>query len=526
MVVQVEVSQGTLQGKECTTYYGKKYYSFEGIPYAKPPVGRLRFRDPQEPESWKGIRDATRPGNKCCQLNPYIQSNLEGSEDCLYLNVYTPSLPSEKLEKLPVLFFVHGGRFIFGYGDYYKPDYFMKHNVILVTINYRLNVLGFLCLNIPEVPGNAGLKDTVFALRWVRKNIGNFNGDCNNVTVFGESAGAGAVASYMTSRMADGLFHKVISQSGNSIADIYMIDDDPIAKAKHIAANLDKDLTTPRSIYEFLLEVPIQELLVAFSMAEMSRPPAVINAYLLPVVERQFDGVEQFFNEYPRIDIPLNRFTKVPVLTGMNSHEGALFLQKNGEGNVEYEKDFYYFIPNYLHVARNDKRAEQIVEKIKKFYFGGKPVDDSTKLEYVNMVSDTFFQYQIMLLPEILSKVNVDVYMYKFQYSGNLNTRVMRSLDLTGASHGDMIQYLFYRDTKHKKCDAKDLKIVEMLSEAWCTFARNGKPTWKNQETEWLPYTKKGKHVLIIDEEIECITNPDMDRLKFWLGVTGELSKL
>lgn len=400
---------------------------------------------------------------------------MEGSEDCLYLNVYTPCLPFEGVQNLPVLFFVHGGRFIFGYGDYYRPDYFLKHDVIVVTINYRLNILGFLCLNIPEVPGNAGLKDTIFALRWVRNNIANFNGDYNNVTVFGESAGAGAVTSYMTSAMATGLFHKVIAQSGNSIADIYMVEDDPILKARQIARSLDRDdLTHERELYEYFLQVPIQELIVAFSMAEIARPPSVIQAFFLPVVEMKFPGVEQFLDQYPRIDIPMKRYSNVPVLTGINSHEGALFLQKDRRGNIEFEQDFYYFIPQYLHIPRGDFRVCQIESQIKKFYFHDLGVCESTKLEYVNMISDAYFQFPLMLLPEMLSIYSNSVYVYKFQYNGNLHTRIMGNLGLTGASHGDMIQYQFYRENKHEKACEADTKIIKMLSEAWCNFAKTG----------------------------------------------------
>lgn len=432
------------------------------------------FQDPQEPENWTGIWDATKPGNRCAQLNPYSNTQMEGSEDCLYLNVYTPSLPGEKNEKLPVMFFVHGGKFIIGYGDYYKPDYYLKHDVIIVTVNYRLHILGFLCLNIPEVPGNAALKDTVMALKWVRNNIDKFNGDLNNVTVFGESAGAAAVSSYMTSKMAEGLFHKVIAQSGNCIADIFMLETDPIEKARVIASSLGKKLTDARSLYEFLVNVPIQDLIIAFCIQEMSQPPSMITPYFLPVVEKKFDGVDRFFDEYPRIDIPKNRFKKVPVLTGMNSHEGAAFLQKDDEGHVKFEKDFFYFIPNYLHVKRGDKRAVKIENKIRKYYFNDRAVDENTKLEYTKMISDAWFQYQLMLLPELLSKLSTDVFFYKFQYSGTMNIKVMKSLGLQGATHGDMIQYQFYRKKKHDKCNKKDLEIVEMMSEAWCTFARNG----------------------------------------------------
>ncbi|KAH9642651.1 hypothetical protein HF086_011008 [Spodoptera exigua] len=274
--------------------------------------------------------------------------------------------------------------------------------------------------------------------------------------------------------MANGLYHKVIAQSGNSIADIYMIDDDPIEKAIKIAENLDQEIEDERSLYEFLVQVPIQDLIVAFSVAEIGRPASVINAYLLPVVEKEFPGVERFFDEFPRIDFPLQRFTKVPVMTGMNSHEGALFLQKDEDGHVEFENDYHYFIPKFLHIPKEDERTAEIEKKIKKFYFNNLEVDQSLKEQYINMVSDTFFQFPIMLWPEILSKSDCEVYMYKFQYSGNLNTRIMKALGISGASHGDMIQYQFYRETKHEKADHTDMKIIKMLAEAWCSFARNG----------------------------------------------------
>ncbi|KAI8424453.1 hypothetical protein MSG28_002938 [Choristoneura fumiferana] len=203
MSVQVDIVQGTLEGKLCS-YKGKAYYSFEGIPYAKPPIGKLRFREPQEPVSWIGIRDATKPGNKCIQINPATMKDIIGSEDCLFLNVYTPHLPNEQNKKIPVMFYIHGGKLLFGYGDYYRPDYFIEQDVILVTMNYRLHALGFLCLNEAEAAGNMGLKDTVMAFNWVKNNIDKFNGDNNNITVFGESAGGAVVTSYLTTKMVNG----------------------------------------------------------------------------------------------------------------------------------------------------------------------------------------------------------------------------------------------------------------------------------------------------------------------------------
>ncbi|KPI96265.1 Esterase FE4 [Papilio xuthus] len=381
MNCRVTVEQGTLEGKVCTTYYGKRFYSFEGIPYAKPPVGKLRFRCPQEPEKWSGVRDATKPGNKCAQINPYSPKALVGSEDCLYLNVYTPCLPAEKVAKLPVIFFVHGGRFLVGYGDYYQPDYLLKHDVILVTINYRLNIFGFLCLHTREVPGNAGMKDTVMALKWVKNNIKYFNGDENNITACGESAGSGVVTFYLTSKMTRGLCHKIISQSGNLLADLVMMDEDPVQKARHIAELLGQEPSDKKSLYEFLMNAPVEDLMFAMISAEVDRPSYVINANFLPVVEKQFEGIEPFIEERAIVSIRANRINRMPILTTLNSHEGALFLSRNDAGDIEFHKNLQYFIPRYTGIKFDTERAEKFAKGLKEFYFRG---EEFGKDEYLD----------------------------------------------------------------------------------------------------------------------------------------------
>lgn len=389
--------------------------------------------------------------------------------------MYTPSLPQDKIEKLPVIFFIHGGRLINGCGDSYRPDYLLKNDIVLVTINYRLHILGFLCLNIPEVPGNAALKDSVMALRWVKKNIENFNGDANNVTAMGESAGAAIVGSYLTSKMADGLFHKLICQSGVSLWDAYIVEEeDPIDKAKLVASNLGKQLTDERSLYEFLIKVPIQDLLIAYNMAEISKPPSVVSPFFMPVTEQEFDDVERFFDENPRRDMISNNFKHVPCLFGLNSHEGAYFIQIDKHEKITYEKDFFYFIPRYAHVKRADKIVVEIEKKLRQFYFGNRKVNDASKVEYVDLLSDRYVNSDAIQTVEILSRSISDVYFYKFEYNGNLNTGIMKRLGIKGASHGDIIQYQFYKEGKHKKATEKDLRIVEMLSDAWYNFAKNG----------------------------------------------------
>ncbi|XP_028042021.1 esterase FE4-like isoform X1 [Bombyx mandarina] len=522
----VQVEQGLLEGTKRQSCRGQYYYSFEGIPYAKPPIGKLRFSNPQEPDQWKGIRSATSPSNKCAQLNPYSNSALVGSEDCLYLNIYTPSLPAEKLEKLPVIFFVHGGRLIVGYGDYYTPDYLIKNDVILVTLNYRLNVLGFLCLNLPEAPGNVGIKDTVYALRWVGRNISRFNGNPGNITVFGESAGGAIVSSYLTSKMTVGLFSKVIAQSGNSIADFFVINEDPIEKAIKLASVLGKDLKDQRSLYEFLVQVPLVDLVNAFTQLELSRPPSIINAYFLPVVEKKFDNVECFFEEHPIVSIKNNRVQKVPVITGYVTYESALFVQKDDSGKIVYVDDFHNFIPRFLGVEESTERSRVFQKKLREFYFAGRELNDDLKIDYLVMITDVYFVRDIIYFAELLSKHNPEVYLYEFGFDGNLNTRVMKSLGVKGASHGDIVQYQFYRKSKADKCGEADERTIDFLSECWSNFAKYGVPTWRNQKTKWLPYSTNNRRTLVINDEIELKRDVNLNRIKFWYDMIKDKSKL
>lgn len=396
------------------------------------------------------------------------------SEDCLYLNVYTPSLPAEKLEKLPVVFFVHGGRFLVGYGDYYKPDYLIKNDVILVTINYRLHVLGFLCLHTPEVPGNAGIKDTVMALKWVQRNIRHFNGDETNVTAFGESAGAGLISSYITSKMADGLIHKIIAQSGVCLSDLFMIDEDPLEKAKNICSILGKETTDAQSIYDYLLTAPLDDLLSAALTIEYTKPSYIINSYFLAVVEKKFDGVDRFLEEYQLVTLMNNRHKKIPMLVGQNSVEAALFLRKDGEGNIEFIKDFQRFVPRFLGLKYDSPKSVQLARNLKDFYFNHKEVSMDSLLEYTDLASDAYFNRDVIMFTEAVAKYSNQIYFYNFCYSGNMNTRVMKNLGMTGATHGDTIQYQFYRKSKADKCDKNDENIVNFLSEAWCNFAKYG----------------------------------------------------
>ena len=215
----VRVTSGELIGRD-----EAGLFVFRGVPYAQPPLGELRFAPPQAAEPWSGTRDAFEFGPVSVQaLNPHMQQTLAMgpepvSEDCLTLNVWTPGLDDGRR---PVLFFIHGGGFTLGAGSqpvYDGASLARRGDVVVVTINYRLGILGFLYL--AEIAGggdacsNFGLADQVAALRWVRDEIASFGGDPDNVTIFGESAGGWAVAALLGTPSASGLFHRAVAMSG------------------------------------------------------------------------------------------------------------------------------------------------------------------------------------------------------------------------------------------------------------------------------------------------------------------------
>src|SRR6185312_11829403 len=198
---------------------------FNGIPYAKPPVGALRWQPAQAPEAWAGLREASRFGHIAPQVTNAAEALLGGtpgeqSEDCLYLNVWTPSLEGKR----PVMVWIHGGSFITGAGSlgtYNGKLLAARGDLVIVTINYRLGALGF--LNLRDASdgklagsGTEGLGDQVMALKWARDNIQAFGGDPGNVTVFGESAGAMSIGALLAMSEARGLFHRAILQSGGA----------------------------------------------------------------------------------------------------------------------------------------------------------------------------------------------------------------------------------------------------------------------------------------------------------------------
>ncbi|MEH1165847.1 carboxylesterase family protein [Micromonospora sp. CPCC 205539] len=307
-VAVVRTDQGAVRGTVAADHR-----SFQGIPYARPPLGALRWAPPQPGPLWSGVRGATRPGDACAQLKGLPMDEPSASEDCLYLNVTTPRTSARTPR--PVLVWLHGGDFRFGSGDTYGGQRLAAGgDVIVVTVNYRLGALGFLAhpalASEGRTVGNYGLQDQQAALRWVRRNATAFGGDPGNVTLFGQSAGATSVCAHLAAPASAGLFHRAIMQS-NSCANPVQTRDGATEAAEEFARRV--GCTDPDTVAACLRgRDPVRLVTTA------GYPGAGVD--LGPVVDGRTLPVD------PAAALATGRLHPVPVLTGMNRNESAALV--------------------------------------------------------------------------------------------------------------------------------------------------------------------------------------------------------
>ncbi|CAH2101652.1 unnamed protein product [Euphydryas editha] len=519
----VRVEEGELQGKLVNSPTGKAFYSFQGIPYAKPPIGSLRFKAPQPPEPWEGVRDATSEGNSCAQVEYFVEKQYLGDENCLFLNVSTPNLDGEFL---PVMVFIHGGAYRMGSGSssLYGADYLVEKDVVIVTINYRCGPLGFLCLNTPEVPGNAGLKDVVQALRWIKENIKNFGGNSGNITVFGESCGGAIVSLLTASPLSKNMISKAILQSGTAL-NCWSHQLTPLENAKALAHELGCESTDVSEIYEFLMTTPVKDMVEAF---ERIAPWEVFSrtgeSLFAPVVEKEFPGVEAFLTEAFIDVLTSGRLAEVPVMIGSTTLE----LPQDKDSD-----DFQSYIPSDLHIERNTEESLAIAEKIKTLYIKGNPSSVESLTDKFHLMSDYFINIDIhRYIKYLVNNTNKPIYYYKFDYVGELNisSNFLKSLDLKHAGHMDELGYLFKNDLqKDVEPTPQDIKMRERMLRLWTNFAKSGNPTPDENHyltVTWLPITKDNLYYLNLGNELSLGTNPDKDKMEFWEELYSKYYKI
>ncbi|KAJ8710914.1 hypothetical protein PYW08_009429 [Mythimna loreyi] len=534
MAIQVTVNEGVLEGELVNNEYGGTYFKFLGIPYAQPPVGDLRFKAPQPAKPWEGVRNAKEFGSKCTQYELFdieSKNKRSGDEDCLYLNVYTPDIKPDI--PLPVMFWIHGGGFVSGSGedDEYGPKFLVRKDVILVTINYRLEVLGFLCLDTEEVPGNAGLKDQVLALRWVKKNIANFGGDPENITIFGESAGGASISYHLISPMSKGLFKRAIVQSGTSVshwAQAYKPRERGFALARQLGFNSDN----VTEVYNFLKNQPAESLLqVKVPLTYSEKVKLQFDIYFSVVNEKEFGNNERFYYGDMVNAVSNNVHEGVDIMIGYTADEGILGLAILGDveeslNQVKHFPQFFVSPPMSFDLSVNEQL--ELGTKIKEKYFQDQIAipDDWDKL--AKFYGMDLFQFPTMRWVKLAARSQKNkIYLYKLTCVTELNmiSKIMGVGHLVGdrpvVAHAEDLMYLFsMRNQPIIDMNSAEFKQVEIVTKLWTDFAKYGNPTPDDSlGVKWSPYTLEYQEYLDIGNELKSGNAPDEEEIQFWENI-------
>ncbi|XP_061393224.1 esterase B1-like [Musca vetustissima] len=526
----IQTSYGPIRGCKFNNLYHEygQYYSFEGIPFAQPPLGELRFRAPKPPEPWKELLDCTRCRSKPIQYD-YVTKSVQGSEDCLYLNVYTEKLKSEK--PLPVMVWIYGGGFHFGEATrtYYSPDYFMSKDVILVTFNYRLGIFGFLSFDDPNlnIPGNAGIKDQVLALKWIKENIHSFNGDPNNITIFGQSAGASSAHMLTLTEQTRGLFHKVILQSGSVYCKWAYTTNRNLAykNALHLGY---KGPQNDKEIYEFFNKKYPKDLVVA-DLNVLTKDDLFNWETLnyMPVVE-PYDTPDCIATKPYEELVETSWGNKIPFIVGTTSLEGLLYtsLLKKYPFLIDEVSDFVNLLPDKVKTSHNYMNLKEMGLKLKETYFNGhKPNAKEHFNQFLELLSHKMFLHDSWRTIKDRRRYakNATTYYYSFNFDSEFFNHFRITCcgaSLRGVCHADELSYFFYGTVPDKlDMECKEYRCLEQMIGMWYSFALKSEPNCDEiKEVTWQPVDdfKKAPKCLIIDDHLECKEMPAFDTLKIW----------
>ncbi|XP_076766541.1 esterase FE4 [Xylocopa sonorina] len=517
--VQLEIPQGVLKGMKVeTVLHNNPYYSFKGIPYAKPNVGPDKFRAPEPADPWEGIYDATRH-RATCPFYCMIQKGLIGEEDCLYLNVYTPVLDKEA--RKAVMVWIHPGGWSSGMGDdaLFGPDFLVENDVVLVTFNSRLGALGFLNTGDKNAPGNAGMKDQVMALMWVKDNIHYFGGCPNRVTLFGESSGGASVQYHMLSPMSEGLFSSVIQQSG-TVLNPWAMTYDPREQAFMLGEALGIHTTDSGELVRKLSEFHPKDIITATN--EIMKNQNVLSGHMQPFVPTvEVDlGQDVFLSTDPWTLLKSGKIADVPVMSGIHADECAFFSRLMIDGIDVLNTEPEMFLPDDLNFTDSNVKKEA-GQCLKEFYFGDKHVSKEDLNEYTTMLSDIFFNAGELLSLDIMKKrLSSPIYEYLFSYEAP--TGFMKNLFgvSEGVAHGDDLAYLFYSNAFKNlpEPDSSAAKMINIMTKLWTNFAKDQNPTPRLDEditVKWEPMGHDNNY-LNINEELKMEKNLMRDKYDYW----------
>ncbi len=465
---------------------GKAVDAFLGIPFAKPPVGNLRFKHPQPLDPWSGIYNATKLPNSCYQIpdtffgDEFSGSNMWNpntrvSEDCLYLNVWVPKT-SPRLRKSAVFAWIFGGGFYSGTTTLNLYDgkiLAAMNDIIVVSIGYRVGALGFLSLGHNQAPGNAGMFDQLMGLEWIQHNIHYFGGNPNNVTLFGESAGSVSVSMHLLSSLSHSKFQRAIMQSGTANMPWGT---NTMEEGKRRSLQLAFEyLNCPETddmnaVVSCLRSIPPQRLV---ETQWVSR--GIMQFPFLPVI----DGA--FLDDTPDMILARKTFKKCPILLGSNANEATFFLiyelsdfltresiQMNREQFLAATSKLFYYYPQY------DKTINEFgLQAIQHQYTNWlDPDHDATNVVMLDKAaSDCHFVCHVNEFQHAYALAGENVYAYYFTHRYSINPWP----EWMGVLHADEINFVFGDPFKAElNYSRNELKFSDQIMRYWVNFAKTG----------------------------------------------------
>ena len=506
-VAVVSTEQGKVRG-----YIHNGTYTYKGIPYAQ----AKRFQAPTKPASWEGIRSSLTYGPVCPLVTPTTQVNDETefpfhhdwgypNEDCLRLNIWTPGVDDGK--KRPVMFWIHGGGYTAGSSQelpsYDGENISKKGDVVLVSVNHRLNILGFLDLSEfgdkYKASANVGMIDLAAALEWVKSNISNFGGDPNNVTIFGQSGGGGKVTTLMNAPSAKGLFHKAIVQSG-----IWADFQDP-AITKRIGAAVMTELGLIPSKIDSIQKVPYDKLTAAGTRA-LQKVREQLAAEGKPVTGFRFgwspvlDG--NFLPFQPTEAKALALSENVPLLIGSTKNEFMASLR-----NPALRKATAEDVRVHLQKIYGDK-TDAYIAAVKKAYPGDTRPNDLADI-------DGMFRPGMVTQANIKSgSASAPVFMYLFTWQSPIFGGDFKAL------HCMEIPFVFNNIARCEEMTGggKDAHVLaDKMSQSWINFARTGNPGHKGLPA-WPNYTAANGATMLFDLQCVLKNHHDQEVLAFFVN--------
>lgn len=479
---------------------------FRGVPYARPPVGPLRFRPPVECEPWEGVRDARKVGPIAHQFPTDLEEmqgrlDLPQSEDCLTLNIWTPQPDGARR---PVMVWIHGGAYLNGTGaaEWFDGTSFATvGDVVLVTINYRLAVFGYLHLAglspNEEGSGNCGLLDQIAALKWVADNIASFGGDPGNITIFGESAGAMSVGVILGTPAATGLFHRAILQSGAAANVTTAADATGITTALMAALGLSPD---EQGVSQ-LRELPASEIMGAYGAVLMSHAPDMAAARIVPTFAPVVDGV--VLPQEPLQAIRQGASSSVPVMIGTNRDEMEIMRL--------LDKSIYDFDDDEV-----ERRAAELFGDLSgealTLYRG--PERRTTENVWTAVDTDRLFLMPAIALAEAHGDAGGTTWLYLFTWTTTAFGGRM------GAVHTLEIPFVFNNFALGASPELTGgppehaHALGDRMHRTWARFARHGDPT--HDGIAWAPYEPQERATMIFDTECAVVGDPQRDRRVLW----------